>query len=229
MNEARIIELFPSVQGEGIYVGQLQLFIRFAACNLNCAYCDTVKKGGRRYGVYELLDAIGATDSITGIHTVSITGGEPLLHADFLRAFLPRLRKRHFKIYLETNGTLPGALEGVLDSIDVIAMDMKLPSALKGKSYWSRHGDFLRIAQRKEVFVKVVITAATQDEEIRRAVTVIDDTNAKIPLVLQPVTPTKKFSKSVSAARALELQRLAEIVLDDVRIIPQMHKLLGVR
>ena len=39
--KARIKEIFPSVQGEGPFVGYKQLFIRFCGCNLACSYCDT--------------------------------------------------------------------------------------------------------------------------------------------------------------------------------------------
>ena len=40
-NKAKIKEIFSSIQGEGEYIGCKQIFIRFCACNLNCAYCDT--------------------------------------------------------------------------------------------------------------------------------------------------------------------------------------------
>ena len=38
---AHLVEVFSSFQGEGLYVGQRQLFIRFAGCNLRCRFCDT--------------------------------------------------------------------------------------------------------------------------------------------------------------------------------------------
>jgi len=61
-------------------------------------------------------------------HSVSVTGGEPLLQARRLAALLPLLAQRHQPIYLETNGTLPGGLASVLEWVDHIGMDIKLDS-----------------------------------------------------------------------------------------------------
>lgn len=228
--DARITDIFLSIQGEGLYVGQPQLFIRFAGCNLDCDYCDTVKKGGRGYGAFEILNLISTLNASNAVNTISITGGEPLLYTDFLRSILPQLKKRNFKIYLETNGTLPASLAKILDFVDIVAMDMKLPSSQKGqRSFWTKHRDFLTLARKKDVFVKMVITDRTTQGDIKKAVAVIDDIDPRIPLVLQPVTPANRIRKKPSLDKLFEFQRLARTVLDDVRVIPQMHKVLGVK
>ncbi|MCM8781523.1 MAG: 7-carboxy-7-deazaguanine synthase QueE [Candidatus Omnitrophica bacterium] len=227
--EARITEVFLSIQGEGIYVGQPQIFIRFAKCNLDCDFCDTTKKGGKRYSVFELLHLINEINSQHTINTISITGGEPLLHIDFLKSLLPQLKKRNFKVYLETNGTLPDGLHKILNFVDIIAMDMKLPSSQKGKGFWTRHRDFLNLAKRKKVFVKIVVTNKTTPEEIKKTVAIIDDVDPNIPFVLQPVTPANRIKKKVPLGTLFAFQRLAKSVLNEVSIIPQVHKILGAR
>jgi 7-carboxy-7-deazaguanine synthase len=229
MLNAKITEIFSSIQGEGIYVGQPQIFIRFAKCNLNCDFCDTIKSGGKNYSIFEILDLINGLNLKNAIDVISITGGEPLLYIDFLASLLPQLKKRGFKIYLETNGTLPAGLRKVLDFIDIIAMDMKLPSSQKGKCFWSRHGDFLKLSRRKKVFVKMVVTDKATQGEVKKAIAIIDDIDPYIPLVFQPVAPAKKIKKRVSPPKLFEFQRLARTVLTDVRVIPQMHKALGIR
>ena len=73
----KIREIFTSIQGEGPYVGEKQLFIRFCKCNLACNYCDTdfrIEKA-KSYSTSELKDVILKSDA----ETLSLTGGEPLL------------------------------------------------------------------------------------------------------------------------------------------------------
>lgn len=230
MVSPKITEIFSSIQGEGIYAGQPQIFIRFAKCNLGCAFCDTVKKNGKAYSAFQVLDMINRLNISGAVDTVAITGGEPLLYVDFLTRLLPILKKRNLKVYLETNGTLPSALEGVLRFVDTIAMDIKLPSGQKvNRASWARHRDFLNLAKKKDVFVKIVVTDKTTKEEIKKAISIVDDMDPQIPLVLQPVTPANRVKKRVSLNKLIEFQQLAKRVLDDVRIIPQIHKALGAR
>ncbi len=229
MIDAQVTEVFSSIQGEGIYIGEPQIFVRFAKCNISCDYCDTPKKKAGQYGLFELLDLINSVNPGNIFNVVSLTGGEPLLYADFLKYLLPQLKKRNYKIYLETNGTLPAALEKLLDYIDVVAMDIKLPSSQKGKTFWARHRDFLRLASRKKVFVKVVITAKSSMEEFDKAIRIVNDIDFTIPFIIQPVSPAKRIKKRVSGNRLIEFQALAKKVLNDVRVIPQIHGQLGVR
>lgn len=219
---ARINEIFTSYQGEGPYQGVPQVFIRFSGCNMKCVYCDTDHTYYREYTVEGLLKDIPRVD----VHSISITGGEPLCQSEFLIEFLPRLNQRiypHTKnfgvgIYLETNGILYEELKLLLPYVDIISMDFKLPSSTGGKAFWDEHGKFLRIASKKEVFVKIVITDNTTLDDLQTAIDLIEP---NILLVLQPA--------SASKAKLLEFQRFALQRLDKVEIIPQMHKLLGLK
>ena len=88
--KAPIIEVFSSIQGEGLYIGKRQIFVRFAGCNLNCKYCDTSNSkmvfSGKEMSVTELHDKIN--NLITpDFHSISFTGGAPLLQADFIKKF----------------------------------------------------------------------------------------------------------------------------------------------
>ena len=91
-NNAKIAEIFDSIQGEGSYIGYRQLFIRFCGCNLLCDYCDTEFKNGDLYSVETLLNEVKKYN-LEAIHSVSLTGGEPLIHYEFLKEFLPELKK----------------------------------------------------------------------------------------------------------------------------------------
>ena len=221
--KAKISEIFCSLQGEGIYQGEKQIFVRFSGCNVDCIFCDEKNKGAGEYILKEdLVRKIEAMRDFSNV--VSITGGEPLLQANFLRAILSALKARSFRIYLESNGTLPQKLGEIIDWIDVIAMDIKLPSSTGMRSFWGRHRDFLKVAKRKRVFVKVVVTNKTKIEDVEKAVSIVTTVERGIPLVLQPVTPQNGIERPREET-LLDLKTKIGLNLANVRIIPQLHKI----
>src|SRR5665213_720244 len=170
---ARILEIFRSIQGEGMYAGVPQVFVRFFECNMHCIWCDTpasIGDGKREYKEMGLKDVLGQVNALyDNAHSVPITGGEPLLQKEFLKMFCHALRQDGKKVYLDTNGTLPAVLAEIIKDIDIIAMDIKLPSSTKQKSFWKEHQEFLKIAQRREVFIKAVISLDTKSEDVLKA------------------------------------------------------------
>ena len=139
MIKAKVSEIFKSIQGEGKYVGVSQVFVRFYGCNMRCSWCDTPYAIGdvpgrfKEYSKGELLKSV--KEIYKDCHSLSLTGGEPLVQKDFIKDFLPLLKKHRIKTYLETNGVLPEELKEVVEGIDIIAMDIKLPSSTKCKPY----------------------------------------------------------------------------------------------
>lgn len=149
MKTAKISEIFYSFQGEGLYQGVSQVFVRFSGCNLSCIFCDTESSSCRIYNVDDLLRAVFRGNLLKEIHSVAITGGEPLCQAEFLLDFLPGLRQNGCRIYLETNGILYEELQDLMPYIDIVAMDFKLPSSTGLRAFWREHEEFLRIALDK--------------------------------------------------------------------------------
>ncbi|HAH20640.1 MAG: hypothetical protein A2Y00_02245 [Omnitrophica WOR_2 bacterium GWF2_43_52] len=221
----KITEIFESIQGEGVYFGKKQVFVRFAQCNLQCSYCDTEFNHFREYGVDELLSAIASYEG--NYHSISFTGGEPLLQKDFLRENLLLLKQAGNKTYLETNGTLPEALDEVIEFVDIIAMDIKLPSSGKSSGvYWDEHRRFLKTASQKEVFIKAVISTATTEEDCKVMLDLLNGEKYLGVLVLQP--------NSLEDGRQLEekltlFKNWGAHYPFSVCVMPQMHKLWGVR
>lgn len=235
-----VYEIFASIQGEGIYCGQLQTFIRLAGCNLRCEYCDTVRTREMRPALCRVeatagsgefrtipnpvpLSAVTSICEQLGSKTVTLTGGEPLIQAGFTTALLHTLKNLGFRTYLETNGTLYDRLDRIVQYADVIAMDIKIPSTAGGSGYWDAHAQFLEAASSTNVFVKAVISPYTSEGEIRRCAGILAKVNPLIPLVLQPVSGGSR----ISGASLMALQRAASEKLTDVRVIPQCHKVLG--
>lgn len=236
-----ITELFSSIQGEGPYVGVRQIFLRLPKCNLTCPYCDTDTEIPRQFRVETVpgsrkFDWINNSISIEELvefmkmydfsihHSISITGGEPLLWSKELRVLLALLQESGIKIYLETNGTLPDQLLQVLPLIDIISMDIKLP--MNSKDYWEVHETFLRLSLQKEVFVKIVVDAETAIDTLREARNLIARVAPQIVTILQPVTKTRAI-KSPAPNQLIEWQSFLLQKLSDVRVIPQTHVFMG--
>ena len=232
MQKAYISEVFSSMQGEGIFFGKKQIFVRFCGCNLSCAFCDTPSTylTSRQYGVSELIDEIHRLNmKEANCNSVSITGGEPLLQVEFLKEFLPSLKNGGFEVYLETNGTLFENLNYVKDFVDIIAIDFKAPSSTRDASRWQDHKLFLKAAYgKKYIFIKVVVTADTTPEDIRTVRELVCEIDSNIPVVLQPVTPVEDISRPDINTLGIFRDILGQEI-SDVKIIPQVHKVLGIR
>jgi 7-carboxy-7-deazaguanine synthase len=254
---AHLTEVFSSIQGEGPYVGVRQLFVRFYGCHRRCAYCDSPETvtawqpAGYRPASFRvedppgggcfrdepnpihadrLLDLIAAFDQPRGLHhSVAFTGGEPLLHADFLQEVLPRVEHLGLKTYLETAGDLYHELDRLLPWLDIAAMDIKLPSVTRNEPAWGQHQRFLErcVANEVEVFAKVIVSADTVPAELDQAVRLVAAVAPATPFILQPVTPCRDVRTPPTPAQLLTWQQAARAVLSDVRVIPQCHKMMG--
>lgn len=227
---ARIVEIFSSLQGEGIYLGERQIFVRFGGCNLHCDYCDEPETipipSGEVMELSQFKSEILKLKAKKRHKSLSWTGGEPLLHVPFLLSAMPWVRKEGLLNYLETNGTKVDAFKQVRDLCDVVSMDIKLPSST-GREFWSEHLEFLRLLPKKS-YAKVILTSQTTEAEWRQVIRILQESSPDIPLVLQPATPTKDI-KPIRPSQALKFLRQAQSLLKEARLIPQWHPIWGVR
>jgi organic radical activating enzyme len=243
--EAPLIEIFSSMQGEGVLIGCRQIFVRFAECNLSCNYCDTpflpgptcrveTRPGDGQFNLQNnpvnlsqvtLLIKDWQQSSNSMHHSVVLTGGEPLLHADILQKWLPEILSV-LPIFLETNGTLPNELQKVLGFIDLISMDIKGTAISGSPTPWSKHADFLELARERLCQVKLVVDGSTTKEELVAAARLVKSHAPAVPLILQPRTLASGLA--LNGPILLNYQAIAAREHPDVRIIPQIHPLLGV-
>lgn len=244
-HSANIIEIFSSLQGEGVYVGEPMTFVRFGSCNMNCKYCDTLHGLSLREelrveattgsGDFETIDNPVSVTKLCELlerfddEYISVTGGEPLEQWEFLAEWLPAASQKR-KVLLETNGIRHAEVEAVLPFVHVVSMDIKLPSAAGCAPCWDDHAKFLgnTIAAGREVYVKLVVTEETTDQDIQRSIDIITRVNRFIPIVIQPASQTPTFQDSISKERLAAVERLCSAYLEDVRVCPQMHKEWGV-
>ncbi|MEM0952050.1 MAG: 7-carboxy-7-deazaguanine synthase QueE [Cyanobacteria bacterium P01_H01_bin.74] len=244
---APVQEVFSSLQGEGVLVGKRQIFVRFAHCHLSCAYCDTPMQSVNSNCFVETPIASGAyaeyknpvagesfLQLIEGLlaqmphHSVSITGGEPLLYWRFLKQVLPEL-KQHLPTYLETSGTQPDFLAPLLPWLDWVAMDIKLPSATKEPPVFDKHQAFYQCLKQSpglQCIVKIIFNTQSTQEEMQAVIDIVSERST--PIILQPETCLKTGQLKFNAQHAMQLEKILTAVFDDVRVIPQTHKMLQV-
>lgn len=245
---APIREVFCSVQGEGPYVGTRQAFVRFSGCNLNCNYCDTdfTNPGTCDYeqvegsGSFEKIKnpvSVGQLEAILQpfkkLHSVSLTGGEPLMHADLIEKL-----NLASPLYLESNMSLPEQARKLTEKVAYVSGDFKLPESLRGIGSEARDAHMentvecfrlLRQNNSRDCFCKIVVNMNTELETVIPAVEAIAPYVSCV--ILQPETPIGRDPLNPRAMQAsvqniMELQKsLLEII--DTRIIPQTHRMWG--
>ena len=237
MMQVPVSEIFCSVQGEGPHVGVRQAFVRFVGCNLNCSYCDTnVQKPAfckfeevPGTNVFqELPNPLNVEyvsellNSYENVHSISLTGGEPLLEADFIAGM--DVSK---PLYLESNMTLPDMAKKIRDKVSYVSGDVKLIDEFEGENFEShleRTFECFRVLRNtkdRECFCKLVITKDTSSEDVLGVVDAIAGYVSCV--VLQPVTQ-KHLAPEIDVMLKLQNDLLGSI---DTLIIPQTHKMWG--
>lgn len=139
-------EIYHTLQGEGVRTGTAAVFLRFAGCNLwsgreedradaQCRFCDTDFRGGTRYELDALVDAVHRFGTVEDDNRwVAITGGEPLLQLD--ADLVDGLHLAGYRIALETNGTI---------ALDIPHIDWVTVSPKAGPIWRQRSGHELKL------------------------------------------------------------------------------------
>lgn len=214
----KIKEIFKSYQGEGYNAGTVAVFIRFAKCNLwsgseldrkssICKFCDTDFLGGIEYEtaaeVCDLVDSTWAGGSDNRV--VILTGGEPLLSVDvFLTS---ELKKRGYKIWVETNGTV-APKPGVRPCLDWVTVSPKA-------------GTTMRIMHADELKVVYPQNGLTPDQAHEMMPTAHQ-------LFVQPKHPEPTFDEEMFRSNC-DAAIAYCMVHPEWRLSIQTHKITGVR
>lgn len=217
----QIIEIYRSIQGESSFAGIPCIFVRLAACNLRCVWCDSeyTFTGGRRMTSAEIEREVArlAPDGL-----VEITGGEPMLQERELVPLMERLLAVGYTLLLETSGERP--LARVPPKVHKI-VDVKCPGSGEGGTFLESNLDSLTLADE----VKFVL-ADRADYEFAREFTRAHSLDRKVgSVIFSPVflkTPGRE--RDASNCR-LDPRLLAEWILADrlnVRLGLQIHKFI---
>ena len=241
-NKAKIKEIFQSIQGEGLYIGCSQIFIRFCACNLCCDYCDTDfypsnindKNSFFEFTPDELSEYIKTNYNLKKVHSISLTGGEPLIWTDFLKEFLP---KQNIKYYLETNATIADNAKLILPLVDIVAGDVKLPSCSGLENSFELHEEFFKVvsdsvskseldfnSRNNNFFSKVVFDENITDEEINKTAKLAEKYDFEI--IIQP----RMIGEKPAVSSDFMMETFYKFInrYDKTRLIPQVHKFINI-
>jgi len=244
---ANVSEVFVSFQGEGPHAGRRHLFVRFAGCPLRCRYCDTpdslvpvetcrVLGPDGAHRLPNPLDAATLTREVRGLaasapplHAMAITGGEPLSQADFLDAWLATA-PLDVPVLLETAGILPGRLARVLPHVAIVSLDVKCPSNTGERARWDEHAACLDVAVGggREVYVKMPVDAATAVDEVERGARLVAAAGSDVALFLTPLTEPAGTRPTIDTHELERFHAVASRHVRDVRVLPQLHKVLGI-
>ena len=230
--KAPIIEIFSSFQGEGVLIGQRQIFVRFAGCNLNCAYCDTKNSISKKEGTLMTPEeVVSKIESILtpDCHTISFTGGEPSLYPEFINEVS---KLTDLDIMLETNGTLPANI-GLIDNLDIVSLDIKLKEQFNGdfkEDIFLNEIKSLNLLIEKSinVYCKVVILPCLKIKSFEEVIKKIDKEiidNNNVQFIIQPSSPLNEWNNLSNC-----LFEFSEVVgkYFEVSTIPQIHKILNI-
>jgi 7-carboxy-7-deazaguanine synthase len=200
----KTVEIFPSVQGEGLRQGEPTIFVRFAGCNLRCAFCDTKQawSGGTETTARAIADRIDALRKRFPAAWVAITGGEP--YAQDLGGLIRLLRRKGLKVQIETNGTIyrPWAVD-------------RLTVSPKPRDY-GYDPRFRKAADE----VKLVVAKSLTSAVLARLRAEFPRT---VPILLQPES---NAAWSMAKGRRL-LDRALRAGLGNIRVTVQLHKIYG--
>lgn len=226
-----LLEVFSSYQGEGPYAGLKQVFVRLSGCHLRCTYCDTphswersstwTYRGGTRKNPVSVDEALDAVKSFGPHPSASITGGEPVIQAEFVRDVALGVRALGMKSYLDTSGTLADRLAICAPAIDIFAFDVKLPSCPGVRVDADDVRRCLDLSRSGEAFVKIVVMKDTPPSDLEWAAKVIP---ADIPVILQLATPV---NPQTAPPEGETLARLRRAFGREAAVMPQLHVLAG--
>ena len=234
--ELNLVEIFSSVQGEGLYVGAPTVFVRFGGCDLRCGWCDSpqtwlparrcrieLAPGSARFReldcpllVEDVDSAIAALEPGTG-DFVSLTGGEPLLQPEPLHDLAQRIRARGLRVYLETHGLEVDALERVCGSVDVVSMDWKLASDVRRASD-PKNGDSGAVESFHEAHQRFLEVASRRSETLVKLVVTTHTLDEEVAEVCRRIAAS-------APATPLVLQPVTPF--GKVRDTPEADRLLG--
>lgn len=233
--KVRIFEIFTSIEGEGILFGTKTLFVRLAGCPFTCFYCDTKDSLPLDSGIeYNLGDAIQLIEKniVPNTYKVNFTGGDPLIQSQAVAEIAKFIQGKKIKTYLESSCFDSEKFLTVMPFIDIIKIEFKTKDSqfVDDKHYEKLLQNAFRcleysVTAKKLTYIKIVVSNKTSiihfSELINRIFDIISQKNIS-GFIIQPTT-------DIAEPTLENLLKMYDIVypkFNDVRVVPQLHKLI---
>lgn len=219
--------IYLATEGEGIWLGSPQIFVRLQGCQIGCVNCDSkdtwsFEEGGKFQSLEEILSEVHRIGFNGKIRRVSITGGDPLhpKHESGVLELVKVLKKKEYWLNIEAAGTR--VVDPIFDRLDYISFDIKTPSTgiktqinlqLKMIDQYAEKTQFKAVIQNREDFDYVL--------NVHEALLARSGSRKEIPFVLTPC---------FEPGEAFPQERFQEILKWNLnaggifRVIGQQHK-----
>lgn len=205
----QVKEIFPTLQGEGPYVGWPAIFIRLGGCNLACEFCDTQFEDFEPLNVLAILDRVHKFSTNQGQRNadlVVITGGEPLRQP--IAMLCDALLEADYLVQIETNGTLYRPLPY---GVDIICS----PKSTSG-TYHPIRDDLL---ERVTAFKFLISATQVGYGDVGQ----VGQQHHNTPIYVQPMDEYDEVKNTANLSRAIQLS-----MQHGYRLSLQTHKLLNI-
>lgn len=236
---ARVSEIFTSIEGEGIFVGKKTMFIRLSGCHLKCRWCDTKYAlpldSGTDYQIDEIKDLI-IKELRPFTYKVNFTGGEPLLQIEAVTQ-LADFIKRHtnLKTYIESSCFDSELFSKILPYMDICKAEFKTEDSkvVKDEDYDNLLINEIRclelaVQNSKTTYIKIVVTNSTKLDSFKNLVYNISKKIKPSDIMGFIIQPSDIIDQP-TVNKLLDIYDIVQPMFPEVRIIPQLHKVIGAR